>query len=114
MPVTQTGPLSQVNMAVVRQCAATFIELVKKVSFLNKFDADTSGRIAGYGDLNDADRLGRDPAMRWIVGGRAATKQAASTSQMGRFETERLGHQEDLPRVCGSFLLVVCRCGRRP
>ena len=37
-----------------------------------------------------ADRLGRDPAMRWIVGGRAVAKQAASTSQMGRFETEFL------------------------
>ena len=48
------------------------------------------GRLAGYEDVNDADRLGRDPAMRWIVGGRAAAKQAASTSQMGRFETEWL------------------------
>jgi hypothetical protein len=37
MPVTQTGLLSQVNMAVVRQCAATFIELVKKVPFVNEF-----------------------------------------------------------------------------
>src|SRR5436189_6020734 len=45
------------------------------------------GRLAGYEDVNDADRLGRDPAMRWIVGGRAVTDQAASTSQMGRFET---------------------------
>ena len=27
------------------------------------------GRLAGYEDVNDADRLGRDPAMRWIVGG---------------------------------------------
>ena len=25
------------------------------------------GRLAGYEDVNDADRLGRDPAMRWIV-----------------------------------------------
>jgi hypothetical protein len=33
----------------------------------------------------DDDRLGPDPAMRWIVGGHAVTKQAASTSQMGRF-----------------------------
>jgi hypothetical protein len=24
------------------------------------------GRLAGYEDVNDADRLGRDPAMRWI------------------------------------------------
>ena len=40
--------------------------------------------------MNDADRLGRDPAMRWIVGGRAVTEQAASTSQMGRFETSAM------------------------
>jgi len=48
------------------------------------------GRLAGYEDVNDADRLGRDPAMRWIVGGRAVTDQAASTSQMGRFETSAM------------------------
>ena len=41
----------------------------------------------GYDDVNDADQLGLDPVMRWIVGGHAVTKQAASTSQMGRFET---------------------------
>src|SRR5262245_36908609 len=45
------------------------------------------GRLAGDEDVNDADRLGLDPAMRWIVGGRAVTEHAASTSQMGRFET---------------------------
>jgi Transposase DDE domain group 1 len=48
------------------------------------------GRLAGYEDVNDAARLGRDPAMRWIVGGRAVTDQAASTSQMGRFETSAM------------------------
>ena len=26
------------------------------------------GRLAGYEDVNDADRLCRDPAMRWVVG----------------------------------------------
>ena len=31
------------------------------------------GRLAGYEDVNDADRLGHDPAMRWVVSGRAAT-----------------------------------------
>ena len=45
--------------------------------------------------LYEADRLGRDPAMRWIVGGHAVTKQAASTSQMGRFETELLASDEN-------------------
>jgi len=44
------------------------------------------GRLAGYEDVNDAERLCRDPAMRWVVRGRAFTGSAASASQMGRFE----------------------------
>ena len=35
------------------------------------------GRLAGYEDLNDADRLARDPSMRWIVGGKAVEREAA-------------------------------------
>ena len=46
--------------------------------------------------MNDADRLSLDPVMRWIVGGHAVTKQAASSSQMGRFETEVLAPEENL------------------
>src|SRR6476646_5770848 len=46
------------------------------------------GRLAGYEDVNDADRLCRDPAMRWVVGDRAISGSAASASQMGRFETK--------------------------
>ena len=54
------------------------------------------GRLAGYEDVNDAERLGRDPAMRWIVGGKAVERGGASTSQMGRFETELLANDENL------------------
>jgi len=54
------------------------------------------GRLAGYEDVNDAVRLCRDPAMRWVVGGRAPMGQAASASQMGRFETEWLTRPENL------------------
>src|SRR5829696_214534 len=54
------------------------------------------GRLAGYEDVNDADRLAHDPALRWVVGGRAVTGQAASTSQMGRFETEVLTQAANL------------------
>ena len=54
------------------------------------------GRLAGYEDVNDADRLCRDPAMRWVVGDRAITGSAASASQMGRFETEWLTRPENL------------------
>ena len=46
------------------------------------------GRLAGYEDVNDAERLRHDPAMSWIVGGKAAQDSAASPSQMGRFETQ--------------------------
>lgn len=59
------------------------------------FRQSTFGRLGGYEDVNDADRLGRDPAMRWIVGGRAVAKQAASASQMGRFETEFLATDDN-------------------
>src|SRR5215208_4896936 len=54
------------------------------------------GRLAGYEDVNDADRLAHDPALRWIVGGRAVTQNAASASQMGRFETEVLTQEANL------------------
>src|SRR6266702_4766811 len=54
------------------------------------------GRLAGYEDVNDADRLARDPAMRWVVGRRAVHNCAASASQMGRFETEWLASEENL------------------
>src|SRR5687767_6059144 len=54
------------------------------------------GRLAGYEDVNDAERLAQDPALRWIVGGRAVTQNAASASQMGRFETEVLAQEANL------------------
>ena len=54
------------------------------------------GRLAGYEDVNDADRLGRDPAMRWIVGGKAVERGGACAGQMGRFETELLGTDDNL------------------
>jgi hypothetical protein len=54
------------------------------------------GRLAGYEDVNDADRLRHDPAMRWIVGGKAVQGCAASPSQMGRFETQWLAADMNL------------------
>jgi hypothetical protein len=54
------------------------------------------GRLAGYEDVNDAERLCRDSAMRWIVGNRAPQGAAASAGEMGRFETEWLTRPENL------------------
>ena len=53
-------------------------------------------RLAGYEDTNDAERLSVDPTMRHVVGGRAKHRQAASTSQMGRFETDVLTQSKNL------------------
>ena len=52
------------------------------------------GRLAGYEDVNDAERLRHDPAMRWIVGDKAASGTAASPSQM--VETRWLTAEKNL------------------
>jgi hypothetical protein len=54
------------------------------------------GRLAGYEDVNDAERLSRGPAMRTIVDCKGFDRRAASTSQMGRLETEWLATEENL------------------
>ena len=57
------------------------------------------GRLAGYEDTNDAERLSQDPAMRVIVSRRASEQQAASTNSVSRFETELLTRPENLPAL---------------
>src|SRR5258707_3384484 len=54
------------------------------------------GRLAGYEDVNDAERLRHDPAMRWVVGGKAAHCRAALPSQMGPFQTQWLATDTNL------------------
>src|SRR5262245_13096246 len=56
-------------------------------------------RLAGYEDVNDAERLCADPALRTVVGGRAKDQAAASTSEMARFETATLSTQENLTHL---------------
>src|SRR4029453_13529221 len=54
------------------------------------FRQSVFGRLAGYEDVNDAEGLARDPTMRAIVGREGLDRLAASSSQIGRFETEWL------------------------
>ena len=53
-------------------------------------------RLAGYDDINDADRLAQDPTVRVVVGWQGEERKAASTSEMGRFETEFLTQEDNL------------------
>ena len=64
-------------------------------------------RLAGYEDTNDAERLAVDPTMRQVVSGRAKEHTAASTSQMGRFETDLLtqpGNLKVLTDLSGQWI----------
>ena len=73
------------------------------------------GRLAGYEDVNDAERLARDPAMRAIVGREGLDRPAASTSQMGRFETEGLATEANLAALVDLSGAWIDRVhGRRP
>jgi len=82
---------------------------------IGMFRQSVFGRLAGYEDVNDAERLRYDPAMRWIVGCKAAHGCAASPSQMGRFETQWLAAPENhsaLVDMSGQWIDLVH--GRRP
>jgi hypothetical protein len=66
-------------------------------------------RLAGYEDVNDAERLSVDPVMRYVVGGRSVDRTAASTSLVGRFETESLAYTQNLRALMARPGLRVAR-----
>ena len=49
-------------------------------------------RLAGYEDVNDAERLSQDPAFRLIGSEKVLERGAALTSRLQSFETELLTH----------------------
>lgn len=52
-------------------------------------------RIAGYEDVNDAERLSQDPTFRLIGSEKIWERGAALTSRLQSFETEVLGQEEN-------------------
>ena len=70
-------------------------------AFVGMLRQSIFGRLAGYEDVNDALRLRHDPAMRWIIGGKATKGSGASPSQMARFETRWLARPENLAALTG-------------
>jgi hypothetical protein len=79
------------------------------------FRQSVFGRLGGDEDVNDANRLGRDPAMRWIVGGKSVQRQTASATQMGRFETVYLASDENFAALTELFGIWIDRVhDRRP
>jgi Transposase DDE domain group 1 len=89
-----------------RNCRHALVGLLRQSVF---------GHLDGYADVNDAERLRHDPTMRRIVGGKAAHSNAASPSQMGRFETQWLAAPANLSSLAdlsGQWIELVH--GRRP
>jgi hypothetical protein len=71
------------------------------------FRQSVFGRLAGYEDVNDAERLRHDPAMRRIVGGKAASGAC--------FETRWLTAEKNLSALTDLSGQWIDRVhGRRP
>jgi hypothetical protein len=58
-------------------------------------------RIAGYEDLNDAERLAQDPAFRLIGSEKTWDRGAALTSRLQAFETEMLAEDKNFASLAG-------------
>src|SRR5207244_4615296 len=98
-PLSQTESAKESGHYHARRCATGKNGRHALVGLLRQ---SVFGRLAGYEDVNDAERLRHDPAIRWIVGGTAAHSNAASPSQMGRFETQWLAAPATLSALADS------------
>jgi hypothetical protein len=109
------GLLTYRELDDARGLSAMVGEKLADVALVGLLRQSVFGRLAGYEDVNDAERLRHDPAMRWIVGGKAALSAAVLPSQMGRFETRWLTVQKNLSALVdlsGQWIDQVH--GRRP
>jgi len=56
-------------------------------------------RLAGYEDVNDAEKLRNDPALRSVLSERSLEKGGSAEKTVGRFETEILTEGNNLDRM---------------
>ena len=71
-------------------------------------------RLAGYKDVNGAERLSQNPAFRLIGSGKVLECGAALASRLQSFETELLTQPENLVglaqiKACAMLLALACR-----
>ena len=68
----------------------------KQFTFADLLRQSVYSRLAGYEDLNDAERLSADPTFRLIGCKKLWDRGAALTSRLHSFETELLASEENL------------------
>jgi Transposase DDE domain group 1 len=68
-------------------------------------------RLAGYEDVNDAERLSQDPAFLLISSEKVLERGAALTSRLQSFETELLTQQENLARLARVSRDLIAKAG---
>ena len=66
-----------------------------RFSFADLLRQSVYSRLAGYEDVNDAERLSQDPALRLIGSEKIWDRGAALTSRLQTFETELLAEKEN-------------------
>src|SRR5665811_1666896 len=66
-----------------------------RFSFADLLRQSVYSRLAGYEDVNDAERLSQDPALRLIGSEKIWDRGAALTSRLQTFETEMLAKEEN-------------------
>src|SRR5271167_1538213 len=66
-----------------------------RLSFADLLRQSVYSRLAGYEDVNDAERLSQDPAFRLIGSEKIWDRGAALTSRLQTFETEMLAKEEN-------------------
>ena len=64
-----------------------------RFSFADLLRQSVYSRLAGYEDVNDAERLSQDPALRLIGSQKIWDRGAALTSRLQTFETEMLAEE---------------------
>src|SRR6516225_6818287 len=67
----------------------------KQFAFVDLLRQSVYSRLAGYEDLNDAERLSQGPAFRLIGSERIWDRGAALTSRLQSFETEMLAEEQN-------------------
>jgi len=66
-----------------------------RFSFADLLRQSVYSRLAGYEDVNDAERLSQDPALRLMGSQKIWDRRAALTSRLQTFETELLANEEN-------------------